>query len=169
MPMDMNFLKDHIYLVAVFFAVFVVAFMWLRPSDKVQAEVQPQLQEVGKSDFGTVYIDTNTIDTVKKNNVYYLIVSVEERYTDETFLQQLRQSEETKDAVSALDLYMFTNDGRYYCIPQRFLVDKNGKVCSNLGSDMQMKPIDEKIISDIYVKALKVLEDRQRFQSMMGK
>ena len=39
MPMDMNFLKDHIYLVAVFFAVFVVAFMWLRPSDKVQSEV----------------------------------------------------------------------------------------------------------------------------------
>lgn len=160
--------KHFILFVALIFVVCGCIY-WFRPIKEVQAEVQPQLQEVGKSDFGTVYIDTNTIDTVKKNDVYYLIVSVEERYTDETFLQQLRQSEETKDAVSALDLYMFTNDGRYYCIPQRFLVDKDGKVCSNLGSDMQMKPIDEKIISDIYVKALKVLEDRQRFQSMMGK
>lgn len=163
--MDMSFVKDNIFLAAVVFVAFIVAFLWLRPSDKVQA----QQQEVGKSDFGTVYINTDTIDTVKKDNAFYLIVSVEEIYTDEAFLQQLRQSEDTKDAVSALDLYMFTNDGRYYCMPQRYLVDKDGKVCTDLGSDMQMKPIDEKIISDIYVKALKSLEDKQRFQSMISK
>lgn len=109
MIMDMNFLKDHIFFVIIICIVFVAAFMWLRPHDKVQA----QQQEVGKSDFGVVYIDTDTVDTVKKDNMYYLIVSVEERYTDETFLQQLRQSEETKDAVSALDLYMFTNTGGF--------------------------------------------------------
>ncbi|WP_303996589.1 hypothetical protein [Megamonas hypermegale] len=165
MIMDMNFLKDHIFFVIIICIVFVAAFMWLRPHDKVQA----QQQEVGKSDFGVVYIDTDTVDTVKKDNMYYLIVSVEERYTDETFLQQLRQSEETKDAVSALDLYMFTNTGGFYCVPQRYLVDKDGKVCADLGSDMQMKPVDEKIISDIYVNALKVLENKQRFQSMMNK
>ena len=161
----MSFVKDNIFLAAVVFVAFIVAFLWLRPSDKVQA----QQQEVGKSDFGTVYINTDTIDTVKKDNAFYLIVSVEEIYTDESFLQQLRQSEDTKDAVSALDLYMFTNDGRYYCMPQRYLVDKDGKVCTDLGSDMQMKPIDEKIISDIYVKALKTLENNKRFQSMISK
>lgn len=115
-----DYMEKHFILFVALIFVVCGCIYWFRPIKEVQAEVQPQLQEVGKSDFGTVYIDTNTIDTVKKNNVYYLIVSVEERYTDETFLQQLRQSEETKDAVSALDLYMFTNDGRYYCIPQRF-------------------------------------------------
>ena len=165
MIMDMNFVKDNIFLVAVVFVVFLITFLWLRPDGRAQA----QQLEVGKSDFGTVYINTDTIDTVKKGNAFYLIVSVEEIYNDEAFLQQLRQSEDTKDAVSALDLYMFTNDGRYYCMPQRFLVDKDGKVCADLGSDMQMKPIDEKIISDIYVKALKSLEDKQRFQSMISK
>ena len=163
--MDMSFIKDNIFLLAVIFVAFIAAFLWLRPSDKVQA----QQQEVGKSDFGTVYIDTDTINTVKKDNAFYLIVSVEEVYTDEAFLQQLRQSEDTKDAVSAMDLYMFTNDGRFYCMPQRYLVDKDGKICSDLGGDMQMKPINEKIISDIYVKALRTLENNKRFQSMMSK
>lgn len=156
--------KHFVLFIAFVFVVFGLVY-WFRPVKEVQA----QQQKVGRSDFGIVYIDTDTINTVKKDNSYYLIVSVEEVYTDEQFLQQLRQDEETKDTVSALDLYMFTNDGKFYCMPQRFLVDKDNKVCANLGSDMQMKPVDEKIISDIYVSSLKFLENKQRFQSMIGK
>lgn len=138
---------------------------WFKPVKEVQA----QQQQVGKSDFGIMYIDTDSVDIVKKDNMYYLIVSAEEVYTDEQFLQKLRQSEEMKEAVSVMNLYMFTNDGRFYCTPQRYAVDKNGKVCANLGSDMQMKPIEEKILLDVYTNALKILEDKQRFQSMVNK
>lgn len=165
MGMDMSFIKDNIFLIVIACMIFVAIFIWLYPNNKVQA----QQQEVGKSDFGTVYIDTDTIDTVKKDNTFYLIVSVEEMYTDEAFLQYLQQGEDTKDAVSAIDLYMFTNDGRFYCTPQRYLVDKDGKICADLGSDMQMKPIDKKIISNIYTSALNFLKDKQRFQSMISK
>lgn len=165
MSMDMSFIKDNIFLIVIACMIFVVIFIWLYPNNKVQA----QQQEVGKSDFGTVYIDTDTIDTVKKDNTFYLIVSVEEVYTDEAFLQYLQQGEDTKDAVSAIDLYMFTNDGRFYCMPQRYLVDKDGKICADLGSDMQMKSIDKKIISNIYTSALNFLKDKQRFQSMISK
>ena len=165
MSMDMSFIKDNIFLIVIACMIFVVIVIWLYPNNKVQA----QQQEVGKSDFGTVYIDTDTIDTVKKDNTFYLIVSVEEVYTDEAFLQYLQQGEDTKDAVSAIDLYMFTNDGRFYCMPQRYLVDKDGKICADLGSDMQMKSIDKKIISNIYTSALNFLKDKQRFQSMISK
>lgn len=165
MSMDMSFIKDNIFLIVIACMIFVAIFIWLYPNNKVQA----QQQEVGKSDFGTVYIDTDTIDTVKKDNTFYLIVSVEEVYTDEAFLQYLQQGEDTKDAVSAIDLYMFTNDGRFYCMPQRYLVDKDGKICADLGSDMQMKSIDKKIISNIYTSALNFLKDKQRFQSMISK
>lgn len=165
MGMDMSFIKDNIFLIVIACMIFVAIFIWLYPNNKVQA----QQQEVGKSDFGTVYIDTDTIDTVKKDNTFYLIVSVEEVYTDEAFLQYLQQGEDTKDAVSAIDLYMFTNDGRFYCTPQRYLVDKDGKICADLGSDMQMKSIDKKIISNIYTSALNFLKDKQRFQSMIFK
>lgn len=155
------------YFVLFITVVFVICGLvyWFIPIKEVQA----QQQKVGKSDFGIVYIDTDTINTLKKDNSYYLIVSVEEIYTDKQFLQQLEQNEETKDAVSALDLYMFTNDGKFYCMPQRFLVDRDNKVCANLGSDMQMKAINKKIISDIYVSSLKFLENKQRIQTMMNK
>ena len=74
-----------------------------------------------------------------------------------------------ENAVSTLALYMFTNDGRFYCMVQRYLIDSEGKVCVDLGSDMQFRAIDEKILTDVYTASLKVLEDKKRFQNMMGR
>lgn len=55
---------------------------------------------------------------------------------------------------------MFTSDGRYYCTPQKYLIDLEGKVCGDLGSDMNLKVINDKIIAEIYTSALKTLEDK---------
>lgn len=52
-------------------------------------------------------------------------------------------------------------------MPQRYLIDNEGKVCVDLGSDMQFKGIDEKILTQVYTASLKVLESKQRFQGMM--
>ncbi|WP_304065054.1 hypothetical protein [Megamonas hypermegale] len=163
--MDISFFREHMFFLFIICIVCVVAVICLYPHNKVQA----QQQKVGNSDFGVVYINPDTVEAVQKDNVYYLVVSVEEVYTDKKFLEQLRSGEDMQEAVSALDLYMFTNDGRFYCTPQRFVIDKNSKVCADLGGDVQMKPVDERIITDIYVSALKVLENRQRFQSMIAK
>lgn len=163
--MDISFFREHMFFLFIICIVCVVAVICLYPHNKVQA----QQQKVGNSDFGVVYINPDTVEAVQKDNVYYLVVSVEEVYTDKKFLEQLRSGEDMQEAVSALDLYMFTNDGRFYCTPQRYVIDKNSKVCADLGGDVQMKPVDERIITDIYVSALKVLENRQRFQSMIAK
>ena len=163
--MDISFFREHMFFLFIICMVCIVAIICLYPHNKVQA----QQQKVGNSDFGVVYINPDTVEAVQKDNVYYLVVSVEEVYTDKKFLEQLRSGEDMQEAVSALDLYMFTNDGRFYCTPQRFVIDKNSKVCADLGGDVQMKPVDERIITDIYVSALKVLENRQRFQSMIAK
>lgn len=50
---------------------------------------------------------------------------------------------------------------------QRYLIDSQGKVCSNLGSSMQLQMIDDEIIFKIYTNALKTLEDKNRFRKMM--
>lgn len=52
-------------------------------------------------------------------------------------------------------------------MPQRYLIDSQGKVCGDLGSNMQMQMIDDKIVSKIYTSALKSLSDKKRFQNMM--
>ena len=164
----MDILKDNIGLIGIFCVIVIAVgiFFWSKPTKQAEAQVNKMVEE---TDIGTVYIDTNTIDTVKKDERFYLIVSVEEYYKDSDFLTELKKGEDLSDVASSLTLYMFTNDGRYYCTPQRYLVDSQGKVCANLGSDMQLQLIDDDTVSKIYVEALKVLEDKQRFQKKKKK
>lgn len=117
-------------------------------------------QHVGSSSVGEVYVISSSVETVKKDGRYYLVAGVEERYTDQALLADLQSSAATKDAVAELCIYMFTSDGRYYCRPQRYLIDAQGKVCTDLGSDMQLQMIDSALISDIYKTALKAAEKK---------
>lgn len=49
------------------------------------------LLEAGKTDVGVLYIDSESVSTVKKDGKYYLAFFAEEKYTDEAFLAALRQ------------------------------------------------------------------------------
>lgn len=162
----MDILKDNIGIIGVFCVIIIAVgiFFWSKPTKQVEAQTN---KIIGETNTGVVYIDIDTIETVKKGENFYLIVSAEEHYKESSFLTELRKDEDLKDTISSLTLYMFTNDGRYYCMPQRYLIDSQGKVCGNLGSDMKLQMIDDEIISKIYVNALKTLENKQRFKGMM--
>lgn len=162
----MDILKDNVGLIGIFFVVIVIVGIFFLHKPIKQAEAQAN-KMIAQTDIGTVYIDVDTIDTVKKDGNFYLIVSAEEHYKDSEFLTELRKGEDLQDVVSSLTLYMFTNDGRYYCTPQKYLIDSQAKVCADLGSNMQLQMIDDKVISKIYTEALRVLEDKQRFQNMV--
>ena len=157
----MDILKDNIGIIGVFFVVIIGVgiFFLSKPAKPVEAQSNKM---IGETNIGTVYIDTDTIETVKKDGHFYLIVSAEEHYKESDFLTELRKGEDLKDTVSSLTLYMFTNDGRY-------LIDSQGKVCGDLGSSMQLQMIDDEIIFKIYTNALKTLEDKNRFRKMMEK
>ncbi|WP_302048524.1 hypothetical protein [Megamonas funiformis] len=162
----MDILKDNIGLIGVLFVIVIGIgiFFWSKPTKQAEAQANKM---IAQTDIGTVYIDTDNIEALKKDGKLYLIVSVEEHYKDSNFLTELRKGEDLQDVVSSLTLYMFTNDGRYYCTPQRYLIDSQAKVCADLGSNMQLQMIDDKVISKIYTEALRVLEDKQRFQNMV--
>lgn len=161
----MDIIRDNMGIMSIFvLCILVMGIFFLKPVKHASAQSSKM---IGNSDLGTVYIDTDTVEAVKKDGRFYLIVSAEEHYKESNFLTELRKDEDLKDTVSSLTLYMFTNDGKYYCMPQRYLIDSQGKVCGDLGSNMQMQMVDDKIISKIYTSALKVLEDKKRFQSMM--
>lgn len=162
----MDILKDNVGLIGIFFVVIVIVGIFFLHKPIKQAEAQAN-KMIAQTDIGTVYIDVDTIDTVKKDGNFYLIVSAEEHYKDSEFLTELRKGEDLQDVVSSLTLYMFTNDGRYYCTPQKYLIDSQGKVCGNLGSNMQLKMIDDVVISKIYTESLRSLEDKQRFHTMI--
>lgn len=161
----MDIIKDNMGIMSVFIlCIIILGIIFCKPIKQAQAQATKM---VGKTDLGTVYIDVDSVEAVKKEQRHYLIVSAEEHYNESKFLTELRKDEDLKDVVSSLTLYMFTNDGKYYCMPQRYLVDSQGNVCGDLGSNMQLQMIDDKTIGKIYTSALKALEDKKRFQNMM--
>lgn len=154
----MDILKDNFSIIGfvVLFAL-VVGVVFFKPMKQVEAQTS---KLVGNTDVGTVYIDTNNIKVVKKDNQYYLVVSAEEFYNNKDFLSSIRASDELKNASSEMTIYMFTNDGKYYCMPERYIIDNKGNICTKLGADMKLQMIDEPILSKIYVTALQSLNVR---------
>ena len=125
-----------------------------------------KMQKAGNTDCGTLYVDTDTVKTVKKDGQYYLAVAAEERYTDAEFLASLRQGEDMQQATAAVYLYLFDNRGANYCIAAAYIVDTEGKVCADVGSNMTLLPVGkDKTMSNAYSIALKALENRNRFQN----
>ena len=124
------------------------------------------MQKAGNTDCGTLYVDTDTVKTVKKDGQYYLAVAAEKRYTDAEFLASLRQGEDMQQATAAVYLYLFDNRGANYCIAAAYIVDTEGKVCADVGSNMTLLPVGkDKTMSNAYSIALKALENRNRWQN----
>lgn len=152
----MDFCKDNAIVMAAFLCLILLA-SFLMPG---RAQAAAAEREVGKSDTGTVYLLVSSVQPVQKNGSRYLVAAAEEVYTDADFLADLHSDKSTQNAASELTLYMFTSDGRYYCIVQRYLLDGEGRACADLGGDMQLQMISDKLTADIYTAALDVLKEQ---------
>ena len=74
------------------------------------------LLEAGKTDVGVLYIDSESVNTVKKDGKYYLAFFAEEKYTDQSFLASLRQGEDMAGAATAITRYLFNTFSNAYII-----------------------------------------------------
>ncbi len=121
------------------------------------------LLEAGKTDVGVLYIDGDSINTVKKDGKYYLAVFAEEKYTDAEFLAVLRQGEDMQNAAGNISLYLFNTYGSAYFIGASYVIDADGNVCADLGADTKLKAVgNNKTLRNAYTMALKILERRNR-------
>ena len=117
------------------------------------------LLEAGKTDVGVLYIDSESVSTVKKDGKYYLAFFAEEKYTDQNFLASLRQGEDMQNAVSAVTLYLFNTFGNEYIIGANYIVDSEGKVCADLGANtIPQDARGNKTLRNAYTMALKILQ-----------
>ncbi len=117
------------------------------------------LLEAGKTDVGVLYIDGDSVNTVKKDGYYYLAFFAEEKYTDAGFLAVLRQGEDMQNAASNISLYLFNTFGSEYFIGASYIVDADGKVCADLGADTTLKEVgNDKTMRNAYTMALKILQ-----------
>ena len=117
------------------------------------------LLEAGQTDVGVLYIDGDSVNTVKKDGYYYLAFFAEEKYTDQNFLAALRQGEDMANATSSVSLYLFNTFGSQYFIGASYIVDADGKVCADLGADTTLKYVgNDKTLRNAYTMALKILQ-----------
>ena len=134
----------------------------------VQAQVQG-LQIAGSTKVGTLYVDTNKTSAVKKDGAHYLTVFAEEKYTNQVFLSDLHKNEKLKEVVGAIYLFLFDNRGSSYCVAAKYLVDAQGQVCLDCGSNMKMKSltVNDKTMLNAYTLCLKSLENKKRLQKSL--
>lgn len=114
----------------------------------------------GATGLGMLYVDIDKAGIVQKEGQYYLTVYAEERYTDRAFLGTLHKQKALKDVTSAIYLYLFDNMGSSYSIAASYLVDSQGKVCLDCGSNLQMKQLtaNDTALLNAYTLCLKALE-----------
>lgn len=123
------------------------------------------LEQAGKTDVGVLFVDTDNVQSVKRDGVFYLAVLAYEKFTDEEYLQALREDEDLAQAAGAVYMYLFDNRGANYCVASHYIIDGAGKICVDLGAAMQLQSCaDNKTLVEAYTKALKVLENKNRWQ-----
>ena len=123
------------------------------------------LEQVGKTDVGILFVDTDNVQSVKQDGIFYLAVLAYEKFTDAEYLQALREDEDLAQATGAVYMYLFDNRGANYCIASHYIVDAETKICVDLGVDMRLQSCPgNKTLLEAYTKALKALENKNRWR-----
>ena len=119
------------------------------------------LQKAGETDVGTLYVDVDSVQSLSKSGQLYLAVFAEEQYTDADFLNLLHEDESLQNAVSAMYLYLFNNNGTEYTVAAHYIIDKDGKVCLDMGGETAVQQTKgKKEMLNVYTKALDALNKK---------
>lgn len=128
------------------------------------------LQKAGETDVGTLYVDIDSVQSLSKSGQLYLAVFAEEQFTDAEFLKSLREEESLQNAVSAMYLYLFNNNGTEYTVAAHYIIDRDGKVCLDMGGETALQQTKgKKEMLNVYTKALDALNKKAQQSKWLRK
>lgn len=128
------------------------------------------LQKAGETDVGTLYVDIDSVQSLSKSGQLYLAVFAEEQFTDAEFLKSLREEESLQNAVSAMYLYLFNNNGTEYTVVAHYIIDRDGKVCLDMGGETALQQTKgKKEMLNVYTKALDALNKKAQQSKWLRK
>lgn len=128
------------------------------------------LQKAGETDVGTLYVDVDSVQSLSKSGQLYMAVFAEEQFTDAEFLKSLREEESLQNAVSAMYLYLFNNNGTEYTVAAHYIIDKDGKVCLDMGGETALQQTKgKKEMLNVYTKALDALNKKAQQSKWLRK
>lgn len=124
------------------------------------------LVQAGKTDCGILYVDTGTVEVLKKDSQYYLVFAAEERFTDTEFLKSLHDDENLINVVSAYYLYMFSSSGKEYYMLNKYLLDDKGEVIADLSEATQATAVgkNDTALIRAYAISLKVIDKKKKIR-----
>ena len=126
--------------------------------------------KAGETDVGTLYVDVDSAQSLSKSGQLYLAVFAEEQFTDAEFLKSLREDESLQNAVSAMYLYLFNNNGTEYTVAAHYIIDKDGKVCLDMGGETAVQQTKgKKEMLNVYTKALDALNKKAQQSKWLRK
>ncbi len=110
------------------------------------------------------------MQSLSKSGQLYLAVFAEEQFTDAEFLKSLREDESLQNAVSAMYLYLFNNNGTEYTVAAHYIIDKDGKVCLDMGGETAVQQTKgKKEMLNVYTKALDALNKKAQQSKWLRK
>ena len=128
------------------------------------------LQKAGETDVGVLYVDVDSVQSLSKSGQLYLAVFAEEQYTDAEFLKSLHEEESLQNAVSAMYLYLFNNNGTEYTVTAHYIIDRDGKVCLDMGGETAVQQTNgKKEMLNVYTKALDALNKKAQQSKWLRK
>ena len=128
------------------------------------------LQKAGETDVGMLYVDVDSVQSLSKSGQLYLAVFAEEQFTDAEFLKSLREEESLQNAVSAMYLYLFNNNGTEYTVAAHYIIDRDGKVCLDMGGETALQQTKgKKEMLNVYTKALDALNKKAQQSKWLRK
>lgn len=128
------------------------------------------LQKAGETDVGTLYVNVDSVQSLSKSGQLYLAVFAEEQFTDAEFLKSLHEEESLQNAVSAMYLYLFNNNGTEYTVTAHYIIDKDGNVCLDMGGETAVQQTKgKKEMLNVYTKALDALNKKAQQSKWLRK
>lgn len=128
------------------------------------------LQKAGETDVGVLYVDVDSAQSLSKDGQLYLAVFAEEQYTDADFLNLLHEDESLQNAVGAMYLYLFNSNGTEYTKAAHYIIDKDGKVCLDMGGETAVQQTKgKKEMLNVYTKALDALNKKAQQSKWLRK
>ena len=128
------------------------------------------LQKAGETDVGVLYVDVDSAQSLSKDGQLYLAVFAEEQYTDVDFLNLLHEDESLQNAVGAMYLYLFNSNGTEYTKAAHYIIDKDGKVCLDMGGETAVQQTKgKKEMLNVYTKALDALNKKAQQSKWLRK
>ncbi len=149
-------------LIALLFVLFTLALAAV-------ATAAPAAEKIGSTASGDVYLDTASVQPLRRGQQMFLLLQAEIRYNAQAVAQLQSLQPELATATAVTQLYLYNNDGTQAALLKSLYTDNDDKVVYSVDGNPTLQPVKSSLQMQLYEKALAELERQKRISDMLRK